>query len=275
VNRAWIESATGGRVVARRRLHGGIIARVDEVRVRLASGVVTRFVLRQYEDDPGAVAYEARVLEALVDVALPVPRLVATEGSALLMTKLPGRVNLAPRDMRLHLQRMAAPLPVLHASASLRSVGLKLKMNPRRYDWVRDPGLRRAAEDLVATPPARIARVATHGDYQHFNMLWSRGRMSGIVDWSGIWNGPPEVDVCHGRLNLAVLYGADVADEFRDIYEAEAGRRVDSWHDVHRLGVYSDDWPRFIPIQVHRRASVRRGMTARVEQLLRRALSRD
>jgi aminoglycoside phosphotransferase (APT) family kinase protein len=119
-----------------------------------------------------------------------------------------------------------------------------------------------------------VARVPTHGDYQHFNLLWSRERLTGIVDWSGIWLGPPEVDVCHCRLNLAVLYSAEVAEEFRAIYEAEAGRAVDPWHDVHRLGVYGKEWPRFIPIQVHGRAPVRRGMTARVEDLLRRALNR-
>ena len=275
MNRTWVESATGGRVVWRRRLHGGIIARVDEVRVQLRSGSVASFVLRQYEDDPGAVEYEARVLTALEGVDLPAPRLVAFAGSALLMTKVPGRVHLEPRDMAVRLRRMAEPLPVLHAASPLRDVGVRLRMNPRSYSWVRDAGVRRAAEELVASAPKRIARVATHGDYQHFNMLWSRERLTGIVDWSGIWIGPPEVDVCHCRLNLAVLYSADVADQFRDAYEAEAGRRVDRWHDVHRLGVYNDQWPRFIPVQVHGRVPLRRGMTVRVEELLRRALCRE
>jgi aminoglycoside phosphotransferase (APT) family kinase protein len=119
-----------------------------------------------------------------------------------------------------------------------------------------------------------MIRVPTHGDYQHFNMLWSRERLTGIIDWSGIWLGPPEIDVCHCRLNLAVLYGADVAEQFRHAYEAEAGREVDPWHDVRALGNYNDDWPNFIPIQVHGRAVIRPGMTARVEELLRRALSR-
>jgi aminoglycoside phosphotransferase (APT) family kinase protein len=141
--------------------------------------------------------------------------------------------------------------------------------------WVRDPGVRRAAEELLSRLPARVTRVPTHGDYQHFNMLWSRQGLTGIVDWSGIWLGPPEIDVSHCRLNLAVLYGPAVADDFRDAYEAVAGRRVDQWVDVHRIGNYNDRWPDFIPIQVHGRAPVRRGMTARVEELLRRALNRS
>ena len=122
------------------------------------------------------------------------------------MTKVRGVADLESRDMTQKLARMAAPLPVIHTSRELHAVGVKLKMNPRRYDWVHDPGVRRAAEELVAKPPDRIARVATHGDYQHFNMLWSRGRLSGVLDWSGVWIGPPEVDTCHCRLNLAVLY---------------------------------------------------------------------
>ncbi len=280
--RQWIEKVAGGRIRAIRRLHGGIISNVHDVRLELPSGALTSVVLRTYgtyddhgrNDVAGALDYEARILTALEAVDVPTPRLIGVSSHALLMTKVRGVADLESRDMTQKLARMAAPLPVIHASRELRAVGVKLKMNPRRYDWVRDPGVRRAAEELVAKPPDRIARVATHGDYQHFNMLWSRGRLSGVLDWSGIWIGPPEVDACHCRLNLAVLYSPDVADQFRDAYETEAGRRVDPWHDVHRLGVYNDDWRRFIPIQVHGRAAVRRGMTARVEELLRRTLSR-
>jgi aminoglycoside phosphotransferase (APT) family kinase protein len=266
VNRAWIERETGGRVRASRRLHGGIMAVTREVRVDDRT-----FVLQTGEVD---ALNTARILTALEAVPIPAPRLVAAREGALLMTKLPGKVHLQPREMATRLRRMAAPLPELHAAKALRAVSVKLRLNPRSYDWVRDPGVRRAAEALVANPPARIARVPTHGDFQHFNMLWSREKLTGIVDWSGIWMGPPEVDVCHCRLNLAVLYSADVAEEFRLAYEAVAGRTVDVWHDVHRLGVYNRGWQRFIPIQVHGRAAVRRGMTARVEELLRRTLDR-
>jgi hypothetical protein len=48
-------------------------------------------------------------------------------------------------------------------------------------------------------------------------------------------SGPPDLDVGHCRLNLAVLFGADRAEKFRLAYDAEADRAVDPWGDLHAL----------------------------------------
>lgn len=250
------------------------MAATDEWRVELRGGVRTSFVSRQYDDAAADVAHESQVLSALEDVDLPTPRFVAAEGSVLLMTKLPGHMDLMPRELDTKLTRIAEALPVLHAASALVPLGTPAVIGTRSYDWVRDAGLRAAAEELIATPPRRVARVPSHSDYQHFNMLWSRGRMTGLVDWSGIWLGPPEIDVCHCRLNLAVLYSVDIAERFRVRYESVSGRRVDPWHDVHRIGVYNRGWPGFIPKQVAGRAPIPPRMTHRIEQLLRVALAR-
>jgi aminoglycoside phosphotransferase (APT) family kinase protein len=66
-----------------------------------------------------------------------------------------------------------------------------------------------------------------HGDFQHFNFLWTHGRLTGVVDWGAASTGPPSAGVGHCRLNLAVLFGADWAERFRLAYQAEAGRSVD------------------------------------------------
>jgi aminoglycoside phosphotransferase (APT) family kinase protein len=117
--------------------------------------------------------------------------------------------------------------------------------------------------------------VLAHGDYQHFNVLWSRGRLSALVDWSGAVIGSPDLDVGHCRLNLAVLYSPEIAERFRHVYESEAGRQVEPWWDIHQLLAYGDDWPTFIPVQVAGRVPVDvRGMTGRVEELLLMALAR-
>ena len=85
----------------------------------------------------------------------------------------------------------------------------------------------------------------------------------------------PDRDVAHCRLNLNVLYGHEVAEELRLAYEAEAGRRVDPWWDLHRLTGYTPDWQRFIPIQVRGRIPVDvAGMTRRVEEAIAGALRR-
>ncbi len=132
-----------------------------------------------------------------------------------------------------------------------------------------------AARNLIATKPPKSELVRTHGDYQHFNVLWSRGRLSGLVDWSSSRVAPADLDVGHCRLNLAVLFSPHVAEDFRRAYESEAGRRVEPWWDVHQLLAYSENWATFIPVQVAGRAPVDlRGMTGRVEELLGVALAR-
>ena len=114
-----------------------------------------------------------------------------------------------------------------------------------------------------------------HGDFQHFNFLWTRGRLTGVVDWGAASTEPPSADVGHCRLNLAVLFGADRAERFRLAYQAEAGRSVDPWWDLHALAAYGDAWRRFIPVQVNGRVPVDTGgMTARVEEVLAAALRR-
>jgi aminoglycoside phosphotransferase (APT) family kinase protein len=117
--------------------------------------------------------------------------------------------------------------------------------------------------------------VFIHRDFQHFNFLWSRERLSGVVDWTMASTGPPGIDVGHCRLNLAVLFSAEWAEEFRLAYEAEAGQAVDPYWDLHALLSYSDRWQHFIPIQVDGRAPVdTAGMTARVEAAVAGALAR-
>jgi aminoglycoside phosphotransferase (APT) family kinase protein len=74
-----------------------------------------------------------------------------------------------------------------------------------------------------------------HRDFQHFNFLWTRRRLTGVVDWGAASIGPPGVDLGHCRLNLAVLFSADWAEQLRLAYEAETGRSVDPWWDLHAL----------------------------------------
>jgi len=86
---------------------------------------------------------------------------------------------------------------------------------------------------------------------------------------------PPDLDVGHCQLNLAVLFRADVAERFRLAYEAEAGRAVDPWWELQAIAAYNDSWRRFIPVQVGDRAPVdTHGMTSRVEDLLSATMRR-
>jgi len=268
---------------------GGITSSVHRLSLRLPGGTSTQVVLKRFTEpdwgDVQAIAQnEATALAAVEATGVPAPLLLGasphgadTEGvPSLLMTRAPGRVWLTPHDLDAWVRQLAALLPSLHAGAAGVWTG-----PPRHLDALtvpasaRQPGVWTAAQSVIATEAPSGDVVFVHGDYQHFNVLWSRGRLSALVDWSASRNTSPDVDVGHCRLNLAVLYSAEVAERFRHAYESEAGRRVEPWWDVHQLLSYNDRWQDFIPVQVAGRAPVDvGGMTGRVEELLAMALAR-
>lgn len=283
----WVEKELGVRVVRLRRMTGGIVAAVHRLTVeRESTGQREFVVLRQYEQhDDGDAEREARVLRKAVEADLPAPRLLAASATgaeaggypSILMTREPGRVDLSPADPERWLGQMA------DVAARIHDAAIKAPVFER---WI-DPS--ELTVPATASRPAQwraLARVLNeqespyqprfiHRDFQHFNLLWSRGKLSGVVDWGSAASGPSDIDVGHCRLNLAVLFGADWAERFRLAYEAQAGRHVDPWWDLHALASYNDSWQQFIPIQVNGRARVdMAGMTRRVEELLQAILRR-
>jgi aminoglycoside phosphotransferase (APT) family kinase protein len=268
---------------------GGITSSVHRLSLRLPGGTSTQVVLKRYTDPDwgdvqAMVRNEATALAAVEETGVPAPRLLGaspdgadTEGvPSVLMTRAPGRVWLAPPDLDPWIRQLATVLPALHAGAADVST-----RQPRDLDALtvpasaRRPDVWTAAKRLIATERPSGDVVFVHGDYQHFNVLWSRRRLSALVDWSSSSIASPDLDVGHCRLNLAVLYSAEVAERFRHAYESEAGRRVEPWWDVQQLLAYNDSWQEFIPVQVAGRAPVDvRGMTGRVEELLAKALAR-
>jgi aminoglycoside phosphotransferase (APT) family kinase protein len=229
------------------------------------------------------VEREARILGCLEGVDLPVPSLVAVSRSeetdgypALLMTQVPGRVDLAPRDYSRWIGQMARALAGIHELALAAPASDPWTPTPEveMPTWSCRPALWERADAILATP-APSGETFIHGDYQHFNLLWSRGRLSGILDWSIGGMGHPDRDVGHCRLNLAVLFSPEWAADFARAYQAEAGRGVEGWWDVYEISRYGDGhMRRTIPIQVGRHAHVdMEGMNDRVEQLLADALA--
>jgi aminoglycoside phosphotransferase (APT) family kinase protein len=136
-------------------------------------------------------------------------------------------------------------------------------------DWLADAGLRRAARE-AASGPLADEKVLVHGDYQHFNILWCDGRLSGVVDWPNAATGNRGSDVGHCRLNRALLLGPEPAAAFLSAYERAAGVDVDRRADLRALLNYNLDWQRFIPHQVGGRAPLDvAGMPLRVAATIR------
>jgi aminoglycoside phosphotransferase (APT) family kinase protein len=288
---AWVEQTLGSRVrvVGWKRLTGGLTSIVHRLTVE-RYGRREEYVLRWWL--PGseweqwiarAVPLETAVLAKLEGSDIPAPRVigsitdVALGGPAVLMTRLPGKVHLMPRDRERWLRQMAEMLARIHALA-LDGKPFESWLDRRRLspppDAARSEVWREAIE-VVAEERAPARTCFLHRDYQPFNMLWWRERITGVVDWSEACIGPPEMDVGHCRLNLTVLFSAGVADRFHAIYETVSGHKVDAWWDVHALLSYGPSWKQFLPIQIDGRAPLDvGGMTARMEDVLERALRR-
>lgn len=288
---AWVEQTLGrnARVVGLKRLTGGLTSIVHRVIV-VRNGSREEYVLRSWVPDrewetwiARAVPLETTVLTKLEESDIPAPRVIgsttdtALGGPAVLMTRVPGKMRLMPRDREDWLRQMAQMLARIHAlgvdgkpfESWLDRSRLSPPPDASRADiW-------REAIALVAEERAPTRTCFLHRDYQHFNLLWSRERLTGVVDWIEACVGPAEVDVGHCRLNLTVLFSADVADRFRAIYEIESGHSVDAWWDVQALLSYGPSWKQFLPIQIDGRAPLDvEGMTGRMEEVLEGALRR-
>ena len=88
----------------------------------------------------------------------------------------------------------------------------------------------RAAEVFHGPVPAGDVSFV-HRDFHPGNLLWSRGHLSGVVDWQSACLGPSSIDPGHCRLNM-LYYDAALADELRRAWEQRSGRAFDPWADV-------------------------------------------
>jgi aminoglycoside phosphotransferase (APT) family kinase protein len=289
--RAWAvsEFGSGASIVAVKRLTGGITSAMHLLTVDDARGVRHRAVLRRWMDSDhveGAewVQREAHVLEQLTRTDIPSPRVLRTDptGSscgeaALLMSYVPGRMELQPANPERWLEQLSDMLVRIHR-ADLRAPEAESWLNRSSLvvpTWSKRPELWRDAIALLDEDPPCDEQTFIHHDYQHFNVLWRRGRISGVVDWVFGSTGSPAMDVGHCRLNLAVLYSAEYASRFLDLYEMTSGRVVSAWWDIHQLLVYLPGWGDFVQVQAGRRATVDfSGMHDRVEETLADALDR-
>ncbi len=251
---AWVERSLGRgwRVASVRRLRSGTSAAVHLLRVRTILGDTSAVVLRRFvrldwfEREPDVAEREAHVLTALERVHVPAPGLIAVDPTgaecdvaAVLMTRVPGRIDLAPRDLNSYVRALAEPLPALHALGPVPGVPAyypyftdQLEQPPGPPPWAAQPDLWRAASAVVTQPWPEAAPTFIHRDYHPGNVLWTRGSLSGLTDWVNASNGPASIDVSHCRWNLAQLFGVPAAEAFREAYEAAAGVQFHPFWDV-------------------------------------------
>lgn len=230
-----------------RALEGGTSSAVHALDIRARTGRVHALVLRRYvrtewlAAEPDVPRREAAVLDLLSrsGAGLPTPQLVACDprgaaaggAPAVLMTRLAGRVDWSPPELRPYLTRLAAVLPGLHAvpvpaGAALPRYRAYRLGTDRPPPWARRPEVWWRAMALHAgPPPADPGKAFIHRDYHPGNVLWQDGAVSGLLDWTSACLGRPEADVGHCRANLWLRFGPEAADAFLRSYQAASGDR--------------------------------------------------
>ena len=291
---AWVAASMGrgSRIVGHRRLTGGVCSAVNRLTVERA-GKRTFVVLRQYPGGlglQGSLEKEIANLGAVAGSGLPVPVVVAADVAGastggvptLLMTQLPGHIDLTPADPRSWLTRVAELAAMLH------SLDLPAKtLRPWTDSWIapqdgfqvpigaQNPAVWKTAFRVMAAPPPKDPAVFLHGDFLPVNLLWSRGKITGLTDWNSIHRGPRAIDVGHYRRYLAALYSPEWSEQLRSLYESVAEVTLDPWWDLYALLHYDDSGPKWIRGQVAGRRPVDvTGMTSRVEVAIETALRR-
>jgi hypothetical protein len=248
---AWAERHAAERVTGIHRLTGASTSAVHRLVLAGRRSVVLRryvwpFVL---EDDPLIPRREADALAFATAASLPVPGLIAADVSGtdigdsvptLLMAFIPGRAVAVP-----DLDRLAELAATVHA---VMPAGF-----PYEYsNWfggalkpptnATNPHLWEQAAEVVAAgaPPYQPAFI--HRDLHPGNVLWYRGRWSGLVDWANACAGPPGCDISHCRGDLLRLDGVEAADRFRAAYENVTGEAIHPYWDLADVYEHGSSW---------------------------------
>jgi aminoglycoside phosphotransferase (APT) family kinase protein len=256
----------GARLLGTRRLKGGLSTTGHVLRVAHV-GRNRLLVLRQYthpQAAPGRPADEWAALRLVAGHHLPAPEPLWHDGGevlgvpAILLTHLPGRL---PHDRAIgdgQLDEVAAFTAAVHdidtdGSGLVRDEAWLRRERPAEAPshWLRFKHGQEGWDIVRAWIPtlAGAPAVLCHGDLHLGNTLWSRGRLTGVIDWEVASLESPGFDVAYTQLDLALMEGPELADRYVAAYEAVAGPVADlaRWQIVAAARAFADyrEWAGF------------------------------
>jgi aminoglycoside phosphotransferase (APT) family kinase protein len=223
VERATELAGPDATVTAVRALAGGTHARTWLIQLAHPDLEV---VLREFPAGDDTARHEAVVLTDLDGLDGLAPRLLASSsgqrpaGSWVLISRLPGRADITPDQPAAWAEQLGRALARIHATPLRGLTGFQRVLD--RAEGSR-AALRGPAASVVAARWESLADapvVLTHYDFWSGNVVWTSGVLTGVVDWPGAAIGPRSYDVGWCRLDLYLLYGELLADQFLDSYEA-------------------------------------------------------
>jgi aminoglycoside phosphotransferase (APT) family kinase protein len=160
--------------------------------------------------------------QRVAGVPVPVPVALDADGRwfgspALVMSRLPGRSDISPTDIDSWIRQVAHALAAIHETDTTAAAGSLLGDPPLGHwaigDWER---LQLAPSALVDRCVAAIRRhrllpdgapVLAHGDFHAANLVWDRGTLTGVVDWSAARRSSRWFEFAQCRAGLALLFG--------------------------------------------------------------------
>jgi aminoglycoside phosphotransferase (APT) family kinase protein len=255
----WAGRYLGARVTSARAIRGGMSSAVHLLTAEPPGGGRIQAVLRRYvrpevnEEEPDIAEREAAVLRFVEPLDVPTPRLLGVDPTgdeagapALLMSRLPGRVDWWPKDVDPWLRGLAEVLPRIHACPLPAPPGVIRLFAPYPPDsnepppWARLPAVWEQAVEIVHGPAPDESAVLVQRDFHPGNVLWRYGKVSGVVDWQAASIGPAALDVAHCRFNL-LGYGREVAERFTALWERLSGMTYHPWAEVVTVIGFLDD----------------------------------
>ena len=229
----------GGEARVVRRLRGGMGAATHV----LALADDRRVVLKRYPPGVEAAGLEWERLSYAHAAGLPAPAPVAVDAygrwfgcPSLVMSFIEGGADLAPRQLDKYLEQVADGIVQIHATPVAAASGALVRPHSMEA-WTRPavipPGnlsravVSRVVDVLAAELPTvpRDDRVLIHGDLHPGNLVWRRGQLQGIVDWSGARIGSRWWELAYFRIELATLINWAAATDLLCRYEELVGCR--------------------------------------------------
>lgn len=224
--RRWVEDVTGTTLARTAPMPGATSSEVWALTFADDRELVLRLHTKAawLAAEPDIALREAVVLQALAGSDVVAPSLVAVDVDggfcgqpAVLMSRLPGRADLSdgsPARLRA-LADAARGLHRLSPPAELPSYRPYVRADERAVPtWTTSPQAWLAAFEICDQPAPSGTTTLIHRDYHPGNVLVDHGVITGIVDWPNACAGPPEIDIAHCRVNLAITHGLAVAAGF-------------------------------------------------------------
>lgn len=223
VMRMAIDLGLDTRLTGVRRLTGGLASSTHVL--RFARG--PRLVLKRYPKRSSIAGREFCALEFARSRRLTAPSPVALDdGSwfgtpAIVMEALSGGATVHPKSPERFLRQSAGAIAEVHGVAAT-DVPPPLRRPPgRRWDLpealpegLLDQPLAGQVLERLRQGPSRSQRdaVFVHGDFHPGNVVWARGSLSGLVDWSHAGRGDRWEEVSYFRVELVMVMGLAASD---------------------------------------------------------------